>query len=226
MFQHELKNAYIGERNPFMDYQEVEYIQSTATNPWTASSSWQVIDTWFIATPNTEISIDLQFTSVSAKQQRLFWVETENSSYMTFVAYINWSGQWARAVKDGSWNWQTTNVSADTNRHTFVLNNSSYKIYTNGTITHNWANAYTATKSTQHSLILLATWSEYYSSTIIEHSSAKLYSCKIYESWTLVRDFVPCYRKSDSVIWMWDKVNNNFYPNTGSWTFTKWPDVN
>jgi hypothetical protein len=27
----ELKNAYIGERNPFMDYQEVEYIQTTGT---------------------------------------------------------------------------------------------------------------------------------------------------------------------------------------------------
>ena len=50
--------------------------------------------------------------------------------------------------------------------------------------------------------------------------------CKIYENWTLIRDFVPCYRKSDNVIWLYDLVNNQFYTNSWSWTFTKWPDVN
>jgi hypothetical protein len=55
--------------------------------------------------------------------------------------------------------------------------------------------------------------------------SWKLWYFKISESWTLVRDFVPCYRKSDSVIWMYDLVGKQFYTNAGSWTFTKWPNV-
>jgi hypothetical protein len=53
----ELKNAYIGEYNtPPSTYQEVEYIQSTGT---------QLIDTWYLITPNTEVSVDYQFTSAN-----------------------------------------------------------------------------------------------------------------------------------------------------------------
>ena len=50
---------------------------------------------------------------------------------------------------------------------------------------------------------------------------------KIYDgsSYTLVRDFVPCYRKSDSVIGMYDLVNDVFYTNAGSGSFTKGNDV-
>lgn len=54
----------------------------------------------------------------------------------------------------------------------------------------------------------------------------KVYSLKIYNSWTPVRDFVPCYRIADTVIWLYDVVNDQFYTNAWSWTFTKWPNVN
>ena len=53
----------------------------------------------------------------------------------------------------------------------------------------------------------------------------RLYSCKMYNSNVLQRDFVPCYRKSDWVIGLYDIVNNTFYTNSGSWTFTKGPNV-
>ena len=55
----------------------------------------------------------------------------------------------------------------------------------------------------------------------------RLYYAQYYDkNGNLVRDLVPCYRKSDWVIWMYDLVNNQFYINSWSWTFTKWPDVN
>ena len=54
----------------------------------------------------------------------------------------------------------------------------------------------------------------------------KLYSCKIYNpSNELIRDFVPCYRRSDWAIWLYDKVGKIFYTNQWSWTFNKWPNV-
>lgn len=54
----------------------------------------------------------------------------------------------------------------------------------------------------------------------------RLYYSKFYNSnWDLVGDFVPCYRKSDNVIWMYDLVNNQFYTNSWSWTFSKGNDV-
>lgn len=56
----------------------------------------------------------------------------------------------------------------------------------------------------------------------------RVYYCQIYEGGdnaTLVRNFVPCYRKSDDEIWMYDLVNGVFYTNDGTWTFLKGSDV-
>ena len=57
-------------------------------------------------------------------------------------------------------------------------------------------------------------------------SSAKLYSCKIYDNGTLIRDFVPAKRMSDNVYGLWDKVNEVLYENAGTGTFTGGPAVN
>lgn len=56
-------------------------------------------------------------------------------------------------------------------------------------------------------------------------SNIKMYYFKIYDNNILVRDFVPCYRKSDNVIGLYDKVNNTFYTNAGTGTFLKGNDV-
>ncbi len=41
----------------------------------------------------------------------------------------------------------------------------------------------------------------------------------------LIRDLIPCYRKSDNVIGMYDIINDVFYTNSGIGTFTKGPNV-
>lgn len=50
--------------------------------------------------------------------------------------------------------------------------------------------------------------------------NAKVYTCKIWNDTTLVRDMIPCYRNSDSAVGMYDLVNNVFYTNSGTGTFT------
>lgn len=42
---------------------------------------------------------------------------------------------------------------------------------------------------------------------------------------TMVCDLVPCYRKSDMVVGMYDTVRKRFLTNVGSGAFTKGPDV-
>ena len=54
----------------------------------------------------------------------------------------------------------------------------------------------------------------------------KIYNAKVYDNNILIRNLVPCYRKSDNVIGMLDMVNNVFYTNAGSGTFTKGNNVN
>ena len=48
----------------------------------------------------------------------------------------------------------------------------------------------------------------------------KIYYFKIYVNNVLVRNFVPAKRKSDNVLGLYDLVNNAFYTNAGTGTFT------
>lgn len=48
---------------------------------------------------------------------------------------------------------------------------------------------------------------------------------QIYDNGVLVNDLVPCYRKSDGVIGMYDLVQRAFRTNVGTGTFTKGADV-
>ena len=41
----------------------------------------------------------------------------------------------------------------------------------------------------------------------------------------LIQYFIPCYRRSDNVIGFYDLVNDVFYTNAGSGTFSKGPNV-
>jgi len=62
--------------------------------------------------------------------------------------------------------------------------------------------------------------------TPIEYMSGRLYRFKIwYNKDFLMRDFIPCYRKSDGAIGLYDRVYQHFYENDGTGTFIKGPDV-
>ena len=57
----------------------------------------------------------------------------------------------------------------------------------------------------------------------------KIYGLKLWSNNILVRDFIPCYRKSDNKVGMYDIVNNQFYTNADTsrfaTEFTKGNDV-
>jgi len=57
------------------------------------------------------------------------------------------------------------------------------------------------------------------------YAKVKLYAFRYRRNNTLIRDLVPCYRKSDDEIGMYDKANGVFYTNDGTGTFTKGPNV-
>ena len=62
-------------------------------------------------------------------------------------------------------------------------------------------------------------------SSLGNYASMKLYSCKIYNNGTLVRDFVPA-KNSSGTIGLYDTVNGACYTNAGSGTFTAGADIN
>ena len=61
--------------------------------------------------------------------------------------------------------------------------------------------------------------------TTLRPFAGKIYNAKIYNGDSLVRDFVPCYRKEDNVIGMYDLISNTFYTNSGTGDFEKGQDV-
>ena len=125
--------------------------------------------------------------------------------------------------------------------------------YLNSNYSHSWWSAYTGVdyevvstlKTSWNALVVnwsvLWTWSygssysvwrnmtifwALYQWSLINQLYWEVYYVRIKNtSDVIVRDFVPCYRKSDSVVWMYDLVTNQFYTNKWTWTFAKWPDV-
>ncbi len=55
--------------------------------------------------------------------------------------------------------------------------------------------------------------------------SGKFYSHQHKRNGVIVRDFKPCYRKSDGVIGIYDIVSKTFFTNAGTGNFTKGADV-
>lgn len=53
----------------------------------------------------------------------------------------------------------------------------------------------------------------------------KMYSFTLKVAGVLVRDFIPCFRKSDGVIGLYDSVEGKFYTNQGTGTFLKGGNV-
>ena len=53
----------------------------------------------------------------------------------------------------------------------------------------------------------------------------KLYTLNISANGNHIIDLVPCYRKSDDEIGMYDLVRKQFYTNAGTETFLKGADV-
>ena len=51
--------------------------------------------------------------------------------------------------------------------------------------------------------------------------TGKLYSCKLYNNGVLVRNYIPCYRKIDRVVGLYDTVNDVFYVNAGTGEFKR-----
>lgn len=53
----------------------------------------------------------------------------------------------------------------------------------------------------------------------------RIYRATFKDEGILVRDFIPCYRKSDNEVGMYDLIENKFYTNKGTGTFEKGSDV-
>lgn len=193
-----------------IQYQELDYIESTGT---------QWLDTEVEG--NQDVSLEMVVTPTS--------IANVTASGVGFIPYGSAVGYNNSAFECYSWNGMAQ-VNYDgqyTMLHPLVLNEKIRLKHNKNTIkienlvgtTDTFEFVYT-NFNTPYTIALFAT-----NRGGMLIGNQKIYNCKIYSNDVLVRDLMPCYRKSDNVIGMYDKINKVFYTNKGTGTFVKGTEV-
>ena len=196
------------------DYQQVEYIESTGT---------QYIDTG--VKPNaTQFGIDTKMSiDISAIDQQQYALGSSNVdaprrpitieySYAgkgVIIAYSKSSSNkyfiipYTNGILNIYYNVSGTSITAKINSNEFSDSCDSYSDNNN--------NIYLFSHNRGGSPKF--------------DNFVKIYSFKMTSNDSIVRNFIPCYRRSDGVIGLYDTINNAFYTNQGTGTFNKGNNV-
>lgn len=184
------------------DFTQVDYIESSGT---------QYINTLFFPNQDTSVEMVLETLSLSSGNHSFFGAR--QSSTINHYG-VTLGGANGNLVYDG--------YGQHSNNTNFTVSeNTKYKIYKNkNNLYINDALIFsdTYTSFTPNTGMYLFAMNQTSSVTFL--SSIRVYSCKVYDGDTLVRDFIPCYRISSSAVGLYDLVNDEFYTNRGEGTFT------
>lgn len=178
------------------EYTEVDYIESSGT---------QYIDTGFIPNSNTKYDVDIAFLNYNANQYVIgAYTSVRNNIYINANGYIS-AGYGSNYKVTGSKKTLNTKQNIKLDKNLLYINNELIWTFSEETF-NNAVNSYLLARN--------------YNETTDYFATMKLYSCKIYDNNTLVRDFIPCFRDSDEEVGLYDLVNNVFYTNQGTGVFT------
>ena len=192
-------------------YQQVEYIENSGT---------QSIDTGYIPDYTNGFKIECEFSpSILTSRYSILsnYAATNHSALELTPTSNNLEARFY--YSNGTIDKKTGTITTGKNKIIIEYANSSMTITANEVATTFSANI---TGTTIASFIIFSDRVPRYS-TFTE--PIKIYSCKLYNGNTLIRDFIPCYRTSDNEIGLYDLVNDVFYTNQGTGTFTKGSNV-
>lgn len=179
-------------------YTELTYIQSSGT---------QYIDTGFKPNQDTRVVGDMQFMdNTSGNPASLFgYRKSQSTQRYEFFQYNSLLYSPYNTSAGSTISMTTNKISIDKNKGTTLVNGSALS-----TITY-------ANFQCSGNLYLFALNNNGSVSNV--NGKKRIYSCQIYDNGTLTRNFVPC-KNPSGVVGMYDMVNNVFYQNAGTGTFT------
>ena len=195
------------------EYKRIEYIQSD----W-----WQYIDTNYTPTTSTHFYIKASSQWVANKTW-LFGCRNSSTTNARFLSYIEltYNGS-SNVIRVDVWNrnWNTWKTRSANTPFTIDVN------LPNNIVKVNWSTIWTSISLSTSNIPTMALFANHDRTEWYLYPIAwRIYECQIYTWTTLQRDFYPVYRRSDNVVWLFDRVNKVFYTNNGTWSFTKWPDL-
>lgn len=204
--------VYYSSRLP-VGYTEVEYVQNT---------SYAYLDIGFKPNQDSRIVADMQQVTTN-DFPRLWGAGTWNSSN---GINLNYEGGYLQIAWFGSTSWTTfTSVPTNNDRHTYDLNKNY--LYVDETLVG--SNTYTTKTASANIGIFCEIRDNGQPPTINnnpqywsgEYFKGKMYSFKVYDNGTLVRDLVPCIRDNDNTVGAYDIVNDVFYTVPSGYTTDK-----
>lgn len=217
----DLDTIYMVPKNPNpshlpSEYQQVEYIKGTGT---------QYIDTNFVANGGMICNYSVSYENDGAYHEYVVGSHGvsdpygRNGGYLcdTFGAGERWELGYGDQV----------DVSYTTIEYNRIYNVEFSTITGNAYLKADGTTLITDNSTEQiNSTNVMVFTNQFMLDTGGDRTTAKVYSIKIYNNQnTLVRDYIPCYRKSDNEIGLYDLVNNIFYVNDGTGAFIKGGDV-
>ena len=198
----------ISETNIPDNYQRVEYIESSGS---------QYIDTGTKFNSNSD-KFELNYKANDATGNYFIAGSGNSENGKIWVYSYKNGGRFSVYITDtGGTQRQLYGFSGpDALQHLVVYD--AKKLYIDGNLTADGSSYTFGETPYNYTLFNSIGTTSYYAKT-------RIYSFKMWRSNTLTRDMVPCYRKSDGIIGMYDTVNGVFYINSGTGTFSKGPNV-
>jgi len=192
------------------EYQEVEYLESHGT---------QYINTGYSFQSDIQ-EITLSFSGVLGASTNVAISGSQTSSARNSIFWYNSNTNLGLGLGDNSAGTSAgTLLSLQKNIVVANITSGNYSVVINGTTPT--TSTYTGSVVTGKSYYLFGS---NYNDTLEGGGSYKIYEVQLKDNSVLVRNFIPCYRKSDNEPGMYDLVNNQFYTNQGTGTFTVGPN--
>lgn len=191
-------------------YQQVEWIESSGT---------QAIITPCWLKQESEVFCEFMYTSVSASGYLPTFgcmapsLSFSNSNDIAAWTYCSFGNQSDKVVNTQN------SYFKDGNFHTVQMNKSFTRFDDLYSVSYNAS----VTENSGRKIALFCRMDS--SNTLGRFAYRRIKQFRITESGTVVIDLVPCYRKADGEIGMYDLVSKAFLTNAGTGNFTKGADV-
>jgi len=199
-----------GERDLPAGYTKLQYIEARSSGPG-------ILDTLTI-TRSQRIEIDLD---ISDNLNSQVWIAGHGASAWADQTTMRYnSGTKLVLQAGGTAATEITNATARNARTLYTLDILNHKSYVNGSQVLDFTNF---TFNPQGTWGYLCYSKDDGTLSGAGCTKGKLYSVRVYNNNALVRDLVPAQHGND--VGMYDLVNNQFYTNQGTGTFTAGPAV-